>query len=142
MICGSFSVPFPMLIFSCIFAAYFAASFVLFGLVGKSLATAFILATVFSITLLVFMTVTKLRLLPAFVLANLFLIILVGAIEFYGASNPASRATRFGGRLSIDGHITQFGVASMLFDYLFCLVCNSVGVLSAIWLSGIANGRR
>jgi len=129
----------PATVVGCVFASYFVIFWIFFGYWGQALMTAILATLVFSTTLLVVSCFSNGRPWRAFWIANAVLILIFGGLELYGLltieNNPA---TRFGGYpLSVDGHITAAGFASLSFDIAICTLSNFLG----FWLSRFLLGR-
>ncbi|MCK1494930.1 hypothetical protein IVB14_32115 [Bradyrhizobium sp. 180] len=99
--------------------------------------TGILASLVFSTTFLIVSFVAHGRPWLAFWITNTVLVLIFGGAELYGLlavkDNPA---IRFGGaRLSVDGHITAAGFASLAFDVSIGTLCNFFGFyLSQIFI--------
>jgi len=119
----------PIIVVSCLALSYFVVFWILTGYWGKALMTGILASLLFSTTLLAASFVAKGRPWRAFWIANAALILLFGGGELYGMLTVQnSQATRFdGARLSINGHITAAGFASLALDITICIVSNFLG---------------
>jgi hypothetical protein len=134
---GSAAMLKPMIIVTCVFAAYFILIWIFLGYWGQALMTGLLATFVFSIALLAASLVAQGRPWRAFWIANAVLIAAFGGIELLGLLTiKDNHATRFGGALlSVDGQITAAGYASLAFDVAICSLCNFLGFyLSRIFM--------
>jgi hypothetical protein len=117
-----------LILICCLMASYFVMTWIVFGYWEKALVTGVLGALVFSTTFLAASLIAQDRPWRAFWIANAALILLFGGAELYGMlSKTTSPVTRFGARLTVDGHITAVGFASLAFDVGACTLSNFFG---------------
>lgn len=125
----------PVVVFSCLVASYFVTMWIVLGYWEKAIVTAVLAALVFSTTLLALSIATRNHPWRAFWIANLALAAFFGGIELFGIAVIGTSATRFGGApLSVDGHITLAGLASLFLDVGICVLSNFFGFSIARFL--------
>jgi hypothetical protein len=108
---------------------------IVLGYWEKAIVTAVLAALVFSTTLLALSIATRNHPWRAFWIANLALAAFFGGIELFGIAVIGTSATRFGGApLSVDGHITLAGLASLFLDVGICVLSNFFGFSIARFL--------
>jgi len=134
----------PVIVVSCLALSYFVVFWILTGYWGKALMTGILASLLFSTTLLAASFVAKGRPWRTFWIANAALTLIFGGGELYGMLTQHSLATRFdGARLSINGHITVAGYASLALDITVCIVSNFLGYyLSRIVIERLNDDQR
>jgi hypothetical protein len=128
----------PVTVVGCVFLSYFVVVWIFFGYWGQALMMSIYATAIFSTTLLAASCFSNGRPWRAFWIANVVLILIFGGLELYALLTITdSHTTRFGGyRLSVDGHITVAGFASLTFDIAMCTSSNFLGFYLARVLLG------